>query len=235
VGLLATVIVVAARNPEPVQAIAPDTQSLVQNGALTPPATNPATALLGAPVSGQNSGSLVAPVPLFGATPMATLEPAPLPAAGTEATDAVATREQALAKATRAAVAPGAEVASEEPTSETSEEPATKPEDVAPWGKGKMKDPILYRIKLDEPGAAIKGTTQSKGFSVLIPQRKAMESPKGFVSRDERFAKITAQNTGEGVKITWLFKSDAPPYRVRLRKNNVEVLISEAAKSGKSD
>jgi hypothetical protein len=239
VGLLATVIVVAGKNPEP-QASSRDPQG-VASSSVVGAAGLPVGAAEGAasPASGSNAGALVAPVPLFGATPMATLEPAPLPAPGAETPEAIAAREQALAKTAQATVAPGAgaiAASSEDPAAEAlSEAPATKPEDVAPWGKGRMKDPTLYRIKLDEPGEALKGTTQPKGFTVLVPGRKAMESPKGFVSRDERFAKISAQNTGEGVKITWTFKSDAPAYRVRLRKNNVEVLISEPVKGGKTD
>ncbi|MGC4066158.1 MAG: PilZ domain-containing protein [Polyangiaceae bacterium] len=239
VGLLATVIVVAAKSPEP-QANSRDPQAAASSS-ITSAAALPVGAAEGAssPATASSSGALVAPVPLFGATPMATLEPAPLPAPGAETPEAVAAREQALAKSTQAAVAPGAGAvgaSSEDPAAEElPESPATKPEDVAPWGKGRMKDPTLYRIKLDDPGDAIKGTTQPKGFTVLIPGRKAMESPKGFVSRDDRFAKISAQNTGEGVKITWTFKSEAPAYRVRLRKNNVEVLISEPVKAGKSD
>jgi hypothetical protein len=240
VGLLATVIVVAAKSPES-QVSSRDAQSIASSTAVAAAGIPTASAPDGAtPVaSGATSGGLVAQVPLFGATPMATLEAAPLPAPGADSPAAVAAREQALAKSAQASVAPGTgalSTSSEEPLAEElSETAVTKPEDVAPWGKGRMKDPTLYRIKLDEPGSAIKGTTQAKGFSVLIPGRKAMESPKGFVSRDGRFAKISAQNTGDGAKITWTFKSDSPAYRVRLRKNNVEVLISEAEKSGKSN
>jgi hypothetical protein len=238
-GLLATVIAVAARSPEPVRSTANDSTVLSTPVLAAQPLTN-APAPGGSAVAGvtQNNGSIVAQVPLFGSTPLATLEPAPLPASGSESPDVVSARELALAKATHAAVAPGADpslTSSEEPTETLAEEPSAKPEDVAPWGKGKMKDPILYRIKLDEAGNAIKGTTQSKGFSVIIPGRKAMESPKGFVGKDPRFSKISAQNTSEGVKVTWLFKDEVPAYRVRLRKTSVEVLISEAVKSGKAD
>jgi hypothetical protein len=239
-GLLATVIAVAARSPEPSTATAesqPGTNLAVlaqpQAGAALPAAGAQAPAVA---ANGSTQNGLVAQVPLFGPTPMATLEPAPLPAPAAESPEVVAARELALAKASQAAAASGTDTLSEEPAADGSEEePSTKPEDVPPWGKGRMKDPILYRIKLDEAGSALKGSTQSKGFSVIIPGRKAMESPKGFVSRDPRFAKISAQNTSGGVKLTWTFKDEVPAYRVRLRKTNVEVLISEAVKSGKAN
>jgi hypothetical protein len=237
VGLLATVIAVASRSPEPVRSTASPDLLTTESAVAAPALGNPTVAVGPAAASKvDGNGAVMAPVPLFGPTALATLEPAPLPAKGNETDEAVAARELALAKATQAAVASGADPSlSEEPSQVPNEEPSTKPEDVAPWGKGKMKDPIIYRIKLDEAGSALKGTNQSQGFSVIVPGRKAMESPKGFVSKDPRFAKISAQNTSEGVKISWTFKSDVPAYRVRLRKTNVEILISESVKSGKPE
>jgi hypothetical protein len=237
VGLLATVIAVAARSPEPVRSTASPELLAPESAAAAAPLGNP-TVVVGpaSATKADGNGSVMAPVPLFGPTALATLEPAPLPAKGNETDEAVAARELALAKATQAAVASGADPSlSEEPSPLPNEEPSTKPEDVAPWGKGKMKDPTIYRIKLDEAGSALKGTNQSQGFSVIVPGRKAMESPKGFVSKDPRFSKISAQNTSDGVKITWTFKSEVPAYRVRLRKTNVEVLISESVKSSKPE
>lgn len=243
IGLLATVIAVAARSPETKLVASAEPQLVTNQGAVAaqPQAGSaiPAKAGQTPPVgaNGQPQTGLVAQVPLFGPTPMATLEAVPLPAPAAESPEVIAARELALAKASQAAAASGTDSLSEEPGGEgdAKDASATKPEDVPAWGKGRMKEPTLYRIKLDEAGSAIKGTTQSKGFSVIVPGRKAMESPKGFVSRDPRFAKISAQSTTEGVKLTWTFKEEVPGYRVRLRKNNVEVLISEGAKSGKGN
>jgi len=165
---------------------------------------------------------------------MATLEPAPLIAPpGASTPNATAEREMAAAKAATANVAPGNEAASEEPddNADKGDGAATKPEDVAPWGKGKMRDPIIYRVKLDAPGTSIQGHSFSKGFSVVIPKRKAMESPKGYTKQDKRLDKVTAANGDDGVKVLWRFKDDVPVpgYRVRLRKNTVEFLISSKA------
>ena len=140
----------------------------------------------------------------------------------------MAAQEMAAAKAATAAVAPGTESASEEPsdTDKSDGSSATKPEDVAPWGKGKMRDPVIYRVKLDGPGTAIQGKTFSKGFSVIIPHRKAMESPKGYAKQDARVELVSAANGDSGVKLLWRFKDAIPGYRVRLRKDTVEFLIS---------
>ena len=140
----------------------------------------------------------------------------------------VAEQEMAAARAANATkLAPGTDTASEEPNdTDKSDGSASKPEDVAPWGKGKMRDPVIYRVKLDGPGTAIQGRTFSKGFSVIIPNRKTLESPKGYVKQDARFELVSAANAEFGVKILWRFKDEIPGYRVRLRKNTVEFLIS---------
>lgn len=181
---------------------------------------------------GSDGSKLVINVPLFGSTEMATLERAPLSAASAEPAALVAAREQALAKATQAALAQGVDASklSEEPVVDLADKPqesSVKPEDVAPFGQGRMKDPILYRLKLDAPGEALRGTTSSRGFSVMVPGRKLLESPSGFVKRDARFQKISSSQSSDGAKITWQFKDEAPPFRVRLRKSAVEILISE--------
>ncbi|HEY5956386.1 MAG TPA: hypothetical protein VIV60_07540, partial [Polyangiaceae bacterium] len=89
------------------------------------------------------------------------------------------------------------------------------------------------RLKLDAPGDALKGTSSSKGFTVVIPGRKLLESPSGFVKRDPRFQKVSSNQSSDGAKLTWQFKDDAPAFRVRLRKSAVEILISESAAPAK--
>jgi hypothetical protein len=223
-ALLVTVIAIASRSGAPT--VASNSSNPLARAAASaqqaaPNAVLPALAAPGA-------SALMAPVPLFGETAMATLEPAPLiPPPSSSSMTSVAEREMAAAKAAIAEVAPGTENASEEPSdTDKSGDPATKPEDVAPWGKGKMRDPVIYRVKLDAPGNAIQGRSFSKGFSVVIPSRKTLESPSGYAKQDSRLEKVNAINFEGGVKILWRFKDDVPGYRVRLRKNSVEFLIS---------
>ena len=59
---------------------------------------------------------------------------------------------------------------------------------------------------------------------------KVEESPKGFAKQDERFEKVSAANGDDGTKIIWRFKEEPPGYRVRLRKNTIEFLISTKSK-----
>jgi hypothetical protein len=245
-GLFATVVAVSVRGQEPkvsagaaIEPAKTDRSPLGEPAPGQPAATTAAMSQIPPAMSPAAPPGLVAQVPLFGPTVMATLERAPVAASTTESPATVAAREQALARSAQVGTAGGVDrqKLSEEPGAESaaaSEEPTAKPEDVAPFGHGKMKDPILYRLRLDGPGEALKGTSSSGGFTVVIPGRKLLESPKGFVKRDERFQKITASSSSDGARITWQFKGDAPPFRVRLRKSAVEILISEAGKSNRT-
>jgi hypothetical protein len=237
----------AGTPPGAVAAAEPATVS-VEGAASAAPAA--AAAALAEPAASGDGVS--ANVPLFGPTPMATLEPAPLgPVPEEEA------GELAEAKATAKELEAVDEEFAEEPArpaaksssssskkstrSEKSEkaekaEPAAagkRPEDVSPWGKGKMHLPTIYRLRLDEPGAEIRGVNEPTGFTVLIPNRKVMEKGAGIAKRDARIARVRTSNTPGGAQLRIEFKDGTPAYRVRLRKDYIEVLISATAAEAK--
>jgi hypothetical protein len=172
-----------------------------------------------------------ADVPLFGPTPMATMEPAPLdaPPEGGEAAEA---GEEAAEKE-KASVAD--ELWPEEgggDKADTGAEKKANPSDVPPWGRGKLDTPIVHRLRLDGPGGAIQGAVNATGFTVVIPDRKVMESGSGIEQRDSRIARVKTRNGTSGAQISFQFKDGVPGYRVRLRKDYVEFLISsEGSKS----
>jgi hypothetical protein len=177
------------------------------------------------------ASSLVANVPLFGPTPMATLEPAPLEAAPVlppaNSADRSAEAEQAPTPPVPEPV-PVAKAAGI--PDEVFEEPAQpdepKPEDVKPWGRGKLNTPVVHRLRLDGPGMAIQGSVTGNGFSVIIPGRKVMESGDAILKRDKRLLRVSSKNSGTGAQVTFSFKDGVPGYRVRLRRDFVEILIS---------
>lgn len=170
-----------------------------------------------------------ADVPLFGPTPMATMEPAPLGAApggdeeGEEADDPknAETKEKAAA-----AAAVDDEVFGE---SEEKTEPVGS---TAPWGRGKLSDPVVHRLRLDKAGSAIQGAVNATGFTVVIPGAKVMESPDGIMKRDSRIARVRTKNGSSGAEISFQFKDGIPGYKVRLKKDTVEFLISSPSKDG---
>ncbi len=183
--------------------------------------------------AGPHAG-VVANVPLFGPTPMATLEPAPLGPAP----------DEIAAAAPKPAHATEERMDDDEPKSskdeafsdssskdddkaEKSEKSAdAKAESVSPWGQGKLHLPIVHRIKLDRPGAAIEGKHEAAGFSIVIPDRKVEGSGLSITKRDDRISDVRFKNGPSGARITFVFRSRVPGYKVRLRKSYVEVLVS---------
>jgi hypothetical protein len=225
VAVLGTAVAFAMRSSDPAEKpaaavpVAQETKA-VAGAPVTP---EPPAAAPGAPVT--------ANVPLFGPTSMATAEPAPLGPPPTAESRAVEAAELAAAKASEPAGAEDEEFV-DEPASKSakkaSDKPSkdTKPEDVPAFGRGKMHLPTIHRIRLDGPGAAINGAVDPMGFTVLIPNRKLMEQGGGIAKRDTRFARVRTTNTPGGAQVRIAFKSTVPAYRVRLRQDYVELLIS---------
>jgi hypothetical protein len=193
---------------------------LAQSAPAPAPPAAPAKAAAPAPAAAaeaKNPGGIVANVPLFGPTPMATMEPAPLDAAQVPEDEEAAERRAAAASVDDATW-------SEEPA----EKPATSaaPEEVQPWGRGRMHLPTIHKLRLDAAGAALSGRIDATGFTVVVPGRKVMESGRAIQRRDERIAQVKTSNTATGAQVTFVFRDKVPAYRVRLRKDFAEFLIS---------
>jgi len=101
-----------------------------------------------------------------------------------------------------------------------------QPEDVKPWGRGRLHLPVIHSLNLDAEGIALEGHSLPTGFSVVIPNRKAKGSTEVITKRDERIARVTVENDEQGAKVTFRFRGAVPAYRVRLRGTRVEFLIS---------
>ncbi len=193
--------------------------------------------LKGANPSPLPGAPIVANVPLFGETPVTTTEPAPLgPPPGSEAAEVEAS-ERAEAKASLSPremdeTFPDSEEEGPSRSGNDKKDKASKseprPEDVAPWGHGRMHQPTIHRLRLDAAGAKIAGNMEPTGFTVVIPSRKVMETGAGISKRDPRIARVRTNNTPAGAQISFRFKDGVPSYRVRLRRDYVEFLISEA-------
>jgi hypothetical protein len=140
---------------------------------------------------------------------MATLEPAPLGAAP-DPED-----EEAHEKAAAAASVEDATWSSE-----------AKPSDVKPWGRGRMHLPTIHKLRLDAPGGDIKGAVNATGFTVVVPGRKVLESGRAIQRRDKRIVQVKTSNQAAGAQVSFQFRDGVPAYRVRLREDSVEFLIS---------
>jgi PilZ domain len=182
------------------------------------------------PAPAGSVGGTSAEVPLFGPTPMATMEPAPLgpaPADDDQGGDANADDQKDEEAKEKAA-------ASASVDDQSFDDDGAKKGDTGPWGRGELVEPTVHRLRLDKPGTAIQGAVNATGFAVVLPGVKVMESPKGIMKRDSRIAKVRTQNSSSGAEISFQFKDGIPAYRVRLKKDYVEFLVSAAGKGGKA-
>jgi hypothetical protein len=161
-----------------------------------------------------NPDGIALEVPLFGPRTVATSEPV---AAGAEVDEATA-EKLAAAAAVPDQVWPD--------DAETTITKATAAKENTPWGRGRLHLPTIHRIRLDAPGAEIAGAVEQEGFVVVIPGRKAMESGRAIQGRDKRILKVLASNTAEGARVRFEFRGSVPAYRVRLRNDFIEFLIS---------
>jgi hypothetical protein len=182
----------------------------------TPPEPSQRPRLLVPPDDGEPADvaepvGVVAQVPLFGPT---SLDPAPARGASAART---APERRALSRARSNAGAFDAPAASSR----------SKPKASVEFTSGRLHLPTVYRLRLDEPGAALRGERTPTGFDVIIPGRKTMESGTAIARRDSRIAKVSTKNGSEGARVSFRFRSDIPAYKVRLRNDFVEFFISE--------
>lgn len=234
VVLLGTVGAIALSGPSEgaKQASAKDTASESAAANALPMGSALGAAQLPMGAAAPTGGPVSANVPLFGPTPLATVEPAPLGPPPTSDAAAVEAAEMAAAKA--AAITPAADEEFPESIERAPNGSAKKsiggkaarPEDVAPWGRGKMHLPTIQRLRLDAPGAEIRGVVDPTGFTVLIPDRKLMEQGAAIAKRDARISRIRTTNIPGGAQLRIAFRDGVPGYRVRLRRDYLEILLS---------
>jgi hypothetical protein len=226
--------------------------------ALAPAVASVAPPSVGAPLSatpttadGAANTTASANVPLFGPTPMATMEPAPLaPPPGSP--ESVEAAEKADAKANPTG-APTAAAAADEGFSDESSDDAPKNDlkssknddtdkddakpaktDTTPWGHGKLHSPTIFRLRLDGPGGKLQGALLPTGFTVLVPGHKVMEQGSGIAKRDSRIASVHTSNRTQGAEVAFHFRDGVPAYRVRLKHDYIEFLIGDGDGGAKS-
>jgi hypothetical protein len=178
---------------------------------------------------------VTANVPLFGPTPLATTEPAPLGPPPVFEAKGVEEAELTAAKAVTPPTASDEEfpdpiehvdASKKNADAKSADGKSERPEDVPAWGKGKLHAPTIHRLRLDGPGAALHGVADATGFTVLVPGRKLMEQGDAIIKRDPRVGRARTTNTPGGAQLRITFRETLPGYRVRLRRDYIELLIS---------
>ena len=216
VGLLAVLAVVgvtrarsASHDAAPVQVADASTAA----AAVAPPPALPA-----APAG---SGPVTANVPLFGATPLSTTEAVPaIPTPAATGGDPAAA----------AAPAPGA-------APDGDEEPGLADDEGGPalkqWGNGNVKNPVVLKIKTDGAIEKINGAAGAMGFTVSMPDRRALSNASELARKDKRIASINVVNNAHGAEITVQFKDGVPAYLAKAKGDRLEIALgSEGKKAG---
>jgi hypothetical protein len=210
-------------------------------GATTPGVAVPGNAVPGSAVltPGGPRPGVVANVPLFGPTTMATLEPAPLGPSPDEISAAAPRSSNPSSNEERMEDDDKGSAQDESfgdgdskkkdrdgKDGDKDKSPEAVAEAVKPLGLGKMHMPVVYKLKLDKPGAALDGRSQGSGFTVTVPGRKVESGGSAITKRDDRISEVKTKNGPMGAVVTFVFRSKVPGYKVRLRKNYVEVFVS---------
>ena len=94
------------------------------------------------------------------------------------------------------------------------------------FGQGRLRQPVIYRLRLDDVGSTLRGERTPTGFEVTIPGRRMLDSGASITRRDPRIAKISTHNSSQGTRVSFRFRETIPAYKVRLRKDVVEFWIS---------
>jgi PilZ domain len=190
-------------------------------------ASSPAGALpLMALPPGAASVTPVANVPLFGATPLSTTEAVPPPPS--PSTSALAGSPPAGAAA----------------------EPGEGDDDGAPgekssggareWGQGSVQHPVTLKLKMDGPVERINGAAGAMGFTLSLPDRRALSTSQDLARKDKRLASVNVINTSHGAEVTVQFKDGVPAYLARAKGDRLEILLGsdghkKVAKKKKGD
>lgn len=174
-----------------------------------------------APAESDPKQGIVAEVPLFGPTPMATLEAAPPPVAVEEEPEVALNEGERELQLSRAAAQED-----ESFTDDAKDEKVVKPEDVKPFQRGALELPVVYKMKLDAPGGALLGTATATGFKITLPGRKVLDNGRAIEQRDRRILRVRTNNTQAGAEITFQFRGPVPGYKARLQKDRVDFFVS---------
>ncbi|WP_165374022.1 MULTISPECIES: PilZ domain-containing protein [Sorangium] len=178
------------------------------------PASSGAPALpAAAATAAAPGGVLTANVPLFGATPLSTTEPVPpTPPADPNA--------QAGDPLERSAAVPGGP--GDEDDAEADED---EREGLKEWGHGSVRSPIVLKLKMDGPIKELNGAAGAMGFTVSLPDRRALSSGSGLAQKDKRIASVRVVNTPHGAEITLQFKDGVPAYKAKARGDRLEISL----------
>jgi hypothetical protein len=100
------------------------------------------------------------------------------------------------------------------------------PTHVTPFGNASVTHGNVLHLKMDGPIEKINGASQPTGFTVSIPNHKALEPAGPLAARDARIASIKVTNDQGGAELDVAFKDGTPNYVVRAKGDTLEIVLA---------
>jgi hypothetical protein len=107
---------------------------------------------------------------------------------------------------------------------------AKHPSKVAPFGNPNVTHGNVLRLKMDGAIDRINGASEPTGFLVSIPGHKSVEPAGPLAARDGRIASIKVSNDQGGAELSLSFKDGVPPYQVRAKGDQLEIVLAAPGK-----
>ncbi len=113
---------------------------------------------------------------------------------------------------------------------------AGKPGKPTPFTNGPVGSrPTVIKIKMDGPVEGIQGAAQPSGFTIVTPNRKAVDPAASLASKDARLEGVHVSNEGSGAEFTVTFKDGVPNYVVRAHGDTLEMVLAKPGGTSKAE
>ena len=155
-------------------------------------------------------------VPLFGATPLSTTEPVPVPPEPGSA------QEAESADQGDASNSPGDEGNAANGAALDTE-----------WGVGEVSDPTVLRLKMDGKIDGFHASETATGFTLTVPNRKSISSAAGFKRKDKRIDSVNVVNYPDRAEVSVMFKKDVPAFSANVSGKRLIIEIATSKKKKK--
>ncbi|MBX3224979.1 MAG: PilZ domain-containing protein [Labilithrix sp.] len=174
---------------------------------------------------------------------IALRKPAPAPQLASAPPDtaaAAATQETTTAEAppTGSPVAPPADPLAAAAAAMANGGPGaypSRPGKPTPFTNGPVgSHPNVIKIKMDGPVEGILGATQPTGFTIVTPNRRALDPAGSLASKDSRLEGVQIANEGGSAELTVTFKDGVPNYIVRARGETLELVLAKPSGTSKA-
>ncbi len=178
----------------------------------------PADGSLAAPRPVAVAGEAVtANVPLFGPTPLSTIEAVAVPPGAPVPSSFAANGAPAAGGLAAPPVALPAEG-----------------QGASTYGKGDVRRARTVRLQMDAPVGALRGNVVDGNLVVTVLGRHNIEPASPLARRDPRLTSVKAVPVGDDTEVTLSFKGDVPPFLAKASGRTLEIDLGEARRASAS-